>query len=754
MPNETLPPIKIVFRRTEDIRRTGTRGGERKVFGKADAAVRRTLLSQVGKVHQYFATSFTEFPDVPAVARVQLKEDAIAKSHRPSNLFSAQTCPVIGIENFGELLVSVKRARLRRLETRIEGDFSKNARANISTVKRIRPYATTDVLEGEDFRTLMTRDAPIRDVKVRLFEHHNGDDNARVRDAFFGYTHQIGLPVPEEVRYAHGMNVYRIDEAPPTCIAFLRSFVGTQTLSCFPKYRMVKTQARAVRGLTRADIPSPDSKLTYPIVGIIDSGIRSDDPLLNSWVVARHEFVPPEMQDNDHGSFVAGLLIRAGGLNHGDPRFPNHACKIVDVIAFPRDDGVTEDQLISILEEVLPQHPEVKVWNLSLGTEEMCCNHGFSDLGVAIDRLQDKFGVTFITAAGNYNEPPFRGWPPEKIETDRICSPADAARCLTVGSLAHLDRPGARVLREQPSPFTRRGPGAAFLPKPEVVSYGGNCDETGGYTQMGILSTGSTGNLLEDIGTSYACPIIAGLLANLHSGVQEDTSRNLVKALLIHSAALRSGKIRARDLRYKGFGIPGSIEDAVSCKPWMATMIFEAQLLAGYEFEKFPFPMPACLHDAHGNLVGEVTMTLVYDPPLDASFGAEYCRSNVDISLGTYDVGKDGRRCQEIKIPAQPEDVSKLYEKHLVEFGFKWSPIKVYHRSMPRGVRGGKWRLKVTVNNRREFHPTEEQQFCLIVTVADPQQKKPVYNEVVETMNRQGWATQNVELQERLRARA
>lgn len=182
-------------------------------------------------------------------------------------------------------------------------------------------------------------------------------------------------------------------------------------------------------------------------------------------------------------------------------------------------------------------------------------------------------------------------------------------------------------------------------------------------------------------------------------------------------------------------------------------MIFEAQLSAGFEFEKFPFPMPACLQNEAGNLTGEVTMTLVYDPPLDASFGAEYCRSNVDISLGTYDVGKDGKRCQEIKIPAQPEDVSKLYEKHLVEFGFKWSPIKVYHRSMPRGVSGGKWRLKVSVNNRREFHPTEEQQFWLIVTVADPQRQKPVYNEVIEAMNREGWVTQTLELQQRLRSR-
>lgn len=753
MPPEALLPIKIVFRRGEDIRKMTVRGGERKVFGKGDAAVRRTLVAQLARIQSYFEGSFKSLPDVPAVARVQLKEDAIAKSHRPSNLFSTQTCPVIGVENFGELLIGVNRVRLRRLESRIHGDVSRNARANVSTILRMKPYELSDVLEGADFRELMIRDTAVENVKVRLFEHHNATDNDHVRDAFFSQLRQMDVPDPAEVQYSPGMHIYRIPEIPPTSLAFLRSFVGTQSLSVFPKYRIVKTQARAVRGLTRADLPPPNPRSTYPVVGIIDSGIRIDDPLLSRWVVARHEFVPQSLQDNDHGSFVAGLLIRAGGLNHSDPRFPNHSCKIVDVVAFPRDDGVTEDQLIAILEEVLPKHPEVKIWNLSLGTDQMCCNHGFSDLAIALDRLQDRFDVTFVTAAGNYNEPPFRSWPPELIDSDRICAPADSVRCLTVGSLAHLDRPGARVLKEEPSPFTRRGPGAAFLPKPEVVSYGGNCDREGEYTQMGVLSTGGNGTLLEDVGTSYACPIVAGLLANLHEGVGEDVSRTFVKALLIHSAALRSKRIRARDLRYRGFGIPGPIEDAVSCKPWMATMVFEAQLLSGYEFEKFPFPMPECLQDSNGNLTGEVTMTLVYDPPLDASFGAEYCRSNVDISLGTYDVGKDGKRCQEIKIPAQPEDVSKLYEKHLVEFGFKWSPIKVYHRSMPRGVKGGKWRLKVTLNNRREFHPTDEQHLWLIVTVADPQQEKPVYNEVVEAMNRQGWATQSLELQQRLRAR-
>jgi serine protease AprX len=114
------------------------------------------------------------------------------------------------------------------------------------------------------------------------------------------------------------------------------------------------------------------------------------------------------------------------------------SARIVDVVALGKN-GTTEDKLISTLEQALEAHPEVKVWNLSLGTEKGVADRAFSDLGVALDRLQDEYRVTFIIAAGNYRNPPFRGWPPDDLgEADRVCAPADSVRAVVVLSSPNL----------------------------------------------------------------------------------------------------------------------------------------------------------------------------------------------------------------------------------------------------------------------------------------------------------------------------
>ena len=74
----------------------------------------------------------------------------------------------------------------------------------------------------------------------------------------------------------------------------------------------------------------------------------------------------------------------------------------------------------------------------------------------------------------------------------------------------------------------------------------------------------------------------------------------------------------------------------------------------------------------------EFVMTLVYDPPLDPNANAEYCRVNLDVSLGTYNLGKDGKRRHEGRVPLEPVDAKEMLERHQLEHGFKWSPVKVY----------------------------------------------------------------------------
>ncbi|MFN8655617.1 MAG: hypothetical protein U0105_04710 [Candidatus Obscuribacterales bacterium] len=87
-------PIKVVIAQDSDYFVPESGGGSRTVFGEVTGELRQSLSDQVSTVERDFADSFKRFPDVPAVAKVKLKKEALAKSHRPHSLFSDRTCPI------------------------------------------------------------------------------------------------------------------------------------------------------------------------------------------------------------------------------------------------------------------------------------------------------------------------------------------------------------------------------------------------------------------------------------------------------------------------------------------------------------------------------------------------------------------------------------------------------------------------------------------------------------------------------------
>ncbi|MBS1867754.1 MAG: S8 family peptidase, partial [Acidobacteria bacterium] len=681
-------PLKVVPTLERDFYHPESGGGPKKVFTAVTPEFRQKLSSQVIEIRDHFSETFREFPKVPAVARVRVREDAIAKSHRPTEVFTAATCPIIGAEGLGDLLVSVTNLGLENLARKIEDNRAKETVANLSTLESLEAY--------------MPRvDRPTDNIaKVKLFRHNQPVLDEAVDETFYQLVKRFGVREPRPLRYGRGLKIYRIEVQRPELIDTLQSYVGTQSIGPFPLYGPVRSTAVTIRSMVAEDFPSPESNVEYPVVGIIDSGTAASDRYMSPWRVTRDVHVSEEEQDNTHGSLVAGLIVHPRRLNHGDERFPRNSARIVDVVALGKN-GTTEDKLISTLEQALESHPEVKVWNLSLGTEKGVTDRTFSDLGVTLDRLQDEYGVTFVVAAGNYRNPPFRGWPPENLgEADRVCAPADSVRAVVVGSVAHRDHSSSRVKAGEPSPFSRRGPGPLYLPKPELSHVGGNCNASGESSQIGVLSLDGRGNVAEDVGTSYAAPLVTNLTANLNHRLAGDSSLMLCRALLVHAAALRGGKIDPQLLRYQGFGMPPDLDTILGCDPWQCTLIFELEIHPTVAYEKATFPMPKCLYLNESTVRANILMTLVHEPDLDASFGSEYCRSNIEVSLGTYEPGKDGKRHQKKQVPEDPKLSGSAYEQDLVEHGFKWSPVKVYRREMVRGVRGKSWRLDLSLHHR------------------------------------------------------
>jgi serine protease AprX len=733
-------PLKVIPQLTADFYMPDPGGGPKKVFGEVTSETREKLAAEVIGIRKHFVRAFTAHPGLPAVARAKIKPEAIAKSHRPLTVLSQQTCPIIGAEGLGQLLVSVTAEGLEKLARRIETDRTKVGIANLSTLESFTAYKP--VIDVPDSTI----------AKVKLFRHHDRRCDAELDEVFRQVVRRFGIREPHEVRYGRGLKIFRLNLKQPELVTALKNYVGTQSVGPFPLYHPVRSTAIPVRRAAPDDFPTPQVGVEYPVIGVVDSGTAVNDPYLSPWRSAREQYVPASEQDHSHGSFVSGLIVHARKLNHDDPRFPLCSARIVDVVALGKS-GTTEDKLLSSLEDALDKHPDVKIWNLSLGTDQPVNDRMFSDLGVALDRLQDEHEVTFVLAAGNYRTPPFRAWPPADLgEADRICAPADSVRAIIVGSSAHREHSSSRVKVGQPSPFTRRGPAPLYLPKPELSHIGGNCNHLGDCSQIGVLSIDGRGNVAEDFGTSFATPLISTLFANVGNRITGGASHLLSRALLVHSAALQGKKIDATLLQYQGFGIPPDLDAVLGCEPWQCTLIFELEIPATVAYEKATFPMPASLYLDGDKVRANILMTLVFDPDLDASFGSEYCRTNIAVSLGTYDVGADGKRHQVKRVPEDPKLRGKAFEKDLVEFGFKWSPVKVYRREMPRGIHGKAWRLDLSVEHRSGHASTQPQRAALIITVSDPEKKAPVYNEMVVQMSRLGWSANDLQLRSRLRA--
>lgn len=722
-----------------------------------DVQTREAMVEQIGLVRREFRSILQRADRLPAVARVVLKEQALAKSHRPVGLFDRNTCPIIGGETFGHLLVSVTAQGLDALERDIRGGRTKDAIADISTLSRIEPFTAEDAVGtlGVEGLSDLVRSREGESLKVRLFRHRHTASDEAVLLEFKRLLRSMNLEEPEHLVFTSGIRAFRVRGANADAVVQLAKFVGTQAVGLMPQFG-VAAQYLPMGPVPNERFPAPDPAIDYPLVGVIDSGTDRTNARLQAWVFARDEDdVPAADQDNTHGSFVAGLVVNGQALNHGDPEFPQTHAKIVDVVAIPKPGTpLYEDQLLHTIRRAVRKFPQVRVWNLSASRTDMVCRDDqFSDFGMELDKIQQDHRVTFVTCAGNFNEAPLRGWPPADLgERDRIHPPADSALAITVGSLAHADRTSSRVRKSEPSPFTRRGPGAAFLPKPEVAHFGGNCDSSLNCHQVGIVSLNGSGQLCEAVGTSFSTPLVSSVLANIAKGVRDPISPNLAKALLVHSAALRGGPVKATDLRYRGFGVPLDVPDILTCSPWIATLILEPTIPPSKrQFARADFPIPRSFRKPDGTVEGDFLMTLVYDPPFDPAAGAEYCQVNIDVSLGTYDPDDSGKPHHDGKIPLEPRDYSKLYEQHLVEWGFKWSPVKLYRKSFE-GTSGERWRLKLQMLHRAAMsQAAEPQRAALVISLIDPTRQKPVYNDVVTAMRTSGWVTQDLQIDNRIR---
>lgn len=752
-------PIKLIMQKNEDIKKN-LGGGDPHFFGDVTNALQTSVEGMLVGVLDYYSKVFEENALVPAVGKITVKPEAIAKSHKPNDF--CRNFPIIGSEDMGEILIKVNSSSIRETVKLVKNPPSEKFKANLTAIDNITPVTGNDKISvnilnmhvQNSFNSIKSR------IKIKLFDFDDDFDNAQISDYVFQKMDECGFNGKYDViKYGSSIMYIKVEVEKYDDIVKLADINGIKSIDFFQEYSqpLMNYDLSTMKALFDKNAVQSDV-----IIGIIDGGISDDNIFLKPYIIARENHISAVYHNSRHATFIASTIQYGNELNGISAKVHNRY-KFVDIIAIPNSDedfgptdSIKEDELMEIIEETMEKYAYmVKIWNISLGIDSLICNGTMSDLGIFLDYIQDKYQVQIFVSSGNLNEPPLREWPPQDGmgDRDRIISPADSVRAITVGSIALYDSNDSIVKRTEPSPFSRRGPGANYIVKPDVVDYGGNLSKNYSITGLGMKGLDPSGNVIEGNGTSYSTPRIAQKFAGIFDEMV-DKDLLLAKAILIHSARMNthdSLDANPQNIKYYGFGIPSdSIDDILLCSEDEITLVFKQKVKKGTHLEMMDFPFPKSLI-RRGKCYGEIGMTLVYNPILDEKYGCEYCRANIDVSFGVYKYKADGKMSFKGQVPLECT-WDEQYERERVENGFKWSPIKSYYRKIKKGVdTGNGWKIRIDLTERNEISIID-QEFVLIVTIRDPN-GNDIYSEVVNGLKERGYITNNLEVKQQLRQR-
>lgn len=703
-PQRTVPrpspanPIQQIQFDRRDLQGMQTGGGPKREFVVVDTAYREALATTLDIAAQQVVPHMQAHPHLLAPLLFRLRHEAIAKSHRPVKLVEESGLVPAGHERVEEMLVGAHSGTIAALRSVILDRDIKEIRANLSAIVRIEPWGRA---QRNPEGTLAVQEQGR--ALLRFFRYGNDAANARLFEAVRGLFAHLGLKHRFFRQGRHGwfyaslLDVSNVDEEK---FEELLAFPGLRRL--MPEPRLLPMATAPVSGEAAAApwLAAPIAGL--PTVAVFDTGTAAAAADLRPWVIGTKTYVLPPDTDHQHGTNVASLVAGAHGLNEAHGDLPPVGAMVYDVCGLESAGGGYVGDIMLRLEDAIRDRPDVRVWNLSLGTPFGCDEQTFSEFAQTLDQLSDQYNVLFVVAAGNYLTEPRRTWPVIGTLQDQVSCPGESVRALTVGSICHIGAPDALNEVGEPAAYSRRGPGPVFTPKPDIVHVGGGVHApwSAGATSVAVLTSGN--GRARGFGTSFAAPIASSMAAHAWDAIAGGTgltaTPTLVKALMIHAAQLSSPPYTPLERRYYGAGLPKDVVAALYDRDDSFTLAFESRLVPSLRWRKAPYPIPPGLM-SDGKFRGEVIITAVYAPPLDGNAGAEYVRANVELGFGTLDSGNIHS-----KVPLKGEEGTDGYESAQVEHGGKWAPVKVHRKVFSNGIGGDTWALQARMF-MREFEP-------------------------------------------------
>lgn len=469
-------------------------------------------------------------------------------------------------------------------------------------------------------------------------------------------------------------------------------------------------------------IPSPSIE---PTIGVIDT-LFDTRVYFSEWV-EYHDMVdkniPKNPSDYRHGTAVSSIIVDGPKLNP----WLNDGCGRFRVRHFGVAAGAqfSSFTIIKQIKCIIAENKDIKVWNISLGSNKEVNDNFISAEAAVLDQIQAENDVIFVVAGTNK--------PNENIE--KIGSPADSINSLVVNAVT---KSGLSTK------YTRKGLALSFFAKPDVSYYGGSEEE---YIQV-CEPLGAA----FVAGTSFAAPWIARKLSYLIDVL--GLNREIAKAMIIDSARGWNEAPTPEEVAIYGHGVvPIKIDDIVQTKDdeikFVVTDISEKWNTYNYHF-----PVP--LKDDSYPYFARATMC--YFPICDRSQGVDYTNTELNLHFGRI---KDNGKLNEINDDKQNQEdplgttKSFILEGEARERFRKWDNVKyisekLKNRKIPKkSYKNKKWGMEIKTNNRLDPKDGVGLRFGVVVTLKEMYGINRI-DEFIRNCNLNGWLVNKIDIENRI----
>lgn len=473
-----------------------------------------------------------------------------------------------------------------------------------------------------------------------------------------------------------------------------------------------------------SDITSIPNPGIEPTIGVIDT-LFDKRVYFSKWV-EYHDMVddniPKGQNDYRHGTAVSSIIVDGPKMNP----WLDDGCGRFKVRHFGVAAGAqfSSFTIIKLIKTIIESNKDIKVWNISLGSNQEINDNFISAEAAVLDQIQHENDVIFVVAGTNKS----------CEDVNKIGSPADSINSMVVNAVT---KSGLSTK------YSRKGLALSFFAKPDVSYYGGSEEK---YIQV-CEPLGAT----FVAGTSFAAPWIARKLAYLIDVL--GLNREIAKALIIDAARGWNDAPTPEEVALYGHGIvPIKITDIIQTPEdeirFLVTDVSEKWNTYNYHF---PIPLKADTYPYYARA------TMCYFPLCDRAQGVDYTNTELNLHFGRI---QDDGKLNEINDDKQNlddigESRSYILEGDARERFRKWDNVKyiaekVKDRRVPKkSYRNKNWGMEIKTNNRLDPENGVGLRFGVVVTIKEMYGINRI-DEFIKNCNLNGWLVNAIDIQNRI----